>query len=72
MWGAPDEFTENDPLWGVYRFKEGFGGKVIRTLGAWDFPIQPLNDKLYSKTLPRLLDVMRARGKSSTKRSLSI
>ena len=21
LWGAPDEFSENDPLWGVFRFK---------------------------------------------------
>jgi len=36
MWGAPDEFSKDDPLWGVYRFKDGFGGQIVRTLGAWD------------------------------------
>ncbi len=72
MWGAPDAFVESDPLWGVYRFKEGFGGRVVRTLGGWDFIAQPLIYRLYSETLPRLLNVMRARGKSSTKRNLSV
>lgn len=72
MWGAPDAFTEGDPLWGVYRFKDGFGGYVLRTLGAWDLPLRPLIYRLYSRTLPRVLAVMRARGKTSTKRSLSI
>ena len=72
MWGAPDSFTEDDPLWGVYRFKDGFGGQVVRTLGAWDFPLRPLIYKAYGQALPRVLKVLRARGKTATKRSLSI
>lgn len=71
MWGAPDTFNEEDPLWGVYRFKEGFGGHAVRTLGAWDFPVRPLLYKAYGQALPRVLGVMRARGKTATKRSLS-
>ena len=31
-------------LWGVFRFKQGFGGVVERTVGAWD---RPLNAPLY-------------------------
>jgi len=47
LWGVPDEdeaalesdFTSrSDGLWGVYRFKRGFGGRLVRTLGAWDRP----------------------------------
>lgn len=26
-------------LWGVYRFKQGFGGEIVRTVGAWDLPL---------------------------------
>ena len=33
FWGAPDEFVETDPLWGVWRFKEGFGGQLVRHIG---------------------------------------
>jgi lipid II:glycine glycyltransferase (peptidoglycan interpeptide bridge formation enzyme) len=45
MWGIPDEDREtledqftrrSDGLWGVYRFKRGFGGDLVRTVGAWD------------------------------------
>lgn len=72
MWGAPDEFNKKDPLWGVYRFKAGFGGRVVRSLGAWDFPIKPLVYRLYSQILPRILSWMRRRGKSETKRSMQI
>lgn len=70
LWGAPDVFDESDSMWGVYRFKEGLGGKVFRTLGAWDFAPSPLWYKLYSDIMPRVLDVMRSRGRSKTKQSL--
>ncbi len=70
LWGAPEVFDENDSMWGVYRFKEGLGGKVVRTLGAWDFAPNPIWYKLYSEIIPRVLDVMRSRGKAKTKQSL--
>jgi lipid II:glycine glycyltransferase (peptidoglycan interpeptide bridge formation enzyme) len=70
LWGAPDVFNESDSMWGVYRFKEGLGGKVVRTLGAWDFAPNPFWYKLYSEIIPRMLDVMRSRGKAKTRRAL--
>ena len=70
LWGAPDVFDESDSMWGVYRFKEGLGGTVVRTLGAWDFAPNPLWYKLYSEIIPRVLDVMRSRGKARTRQSL--
>ena len=70
LWGAPDVFDESDSMWGVYRFKEGLGGNVVRTLGAWDFAPNPFWYKLYSEVIPRLLDVMRSRGKAKTRQSL--
>jgi lipid II:glycine glycyltransferase (peptidoglycan interpeptide bridge formation enzyme) len=70
LWGAPEVFDESDSMWGVYRFKEGLGGKVVRTLGAWDFAPSPLWYKMYSEIIPRVLDVMRSRGKAKTKQNL--
>lgn len=70
LWGAPEVFDESDSMWGVYRFKAGLGGKVVRTLGAWDFAPSPLWYKMYSEIIPRVLDVMRSRGKTKTKQSL--
>lgn len=67
LWGAPDEFVETDPMWGVYRFKEGLGGTIHRHLGAWDLPVNRMLYRLYSKTLPGLLDIMRKRGEASTR-----
>jgi peptidoglycan pentaglycine glycine transferase (the first glycine) len=56
LWGVPDlpepdleaNFLErSDGLWGVYRFKRGFGGEVRRTVGAWDRVYKPLPYKAY-------------------------
>jgi peptidoglycan pentaglycine glycine transferase (the first glycine) len=71
LWGAPEEFNENDSMWGVYRFKEGLGGEVVRTLGAYDFVPNKLWYKLYAEVMPRVLDVMRSRGKEKTMQGLS-
>jgi peptidoglycan pentaglycine glycine transferase (the first glycine) len=70
LWGAPDEFVETDPLWGVFRFKEGLGGTIHRYLGAWDLPINRMLYRLYSKTLPGLLDIMRKQGKATTEQAI--
>jgi len=70
LWGAPDEFNESDAMWNVFRFKEGLGGQVVRTLGAWDFTPKPLWYKMYSEVIPRVLDVMRSRGKLRTRQAL--
>ncbi len=67
FWGAPDEFVESDPLWGVWKFKEGFGGQVVRHLGAWDYAPSPTLYRLYTRLLPRLLDVLRRRGRRATR-----
>jgi lipid II:glycine glycyltransferase (peptidoglycan interpeptide bridge formation enzyme) len=58
LWGVPDETEEtlesefsdrSDGLWGVYRFKRGFGGKVRRTVGVWDRVYNPALYFLYKK-----------------------
>ena len=70
LWGAPEVFDESDSMWGVYRFKEGLGGKIVRTLGAWDYAPNPFWYRMYSDIMPRVLDVMRSRGRSRTKQGL--
>ncbi len=70
LWGAPDKFDESDGLWGVFRFKEGLGGYVLRTIGAWDFTPNPLLYRLYTQILPKVMDVLRVRGKAKTRQSL--
>ncbi|GIV63801.1 MAG: peptidoglycan bridge formation glycyltransferase FemA/FemB family protein [Chloroflexota bacterium] len=62
LWGIPDEDEEvletqfsarEDGLWGVYRFKRGFGGKVRRSAGAWDRVYQPLLYTVYQQFVAR-------------------
>lgn len=71
LWGAPDVFDESDSMWGVYRFKEGLGGEVVRTLGAYDFAPSKFWYSMYSDVMPQVLDFMRSRGKEKTKQQVS-
>jgi peptidoglycan pentaglycine glycine transferase (the first glycine) len=56
MWGIPDEAASvevdeaearEDGLWGVYRFKRGFGGSIKRAIPTMDRVYNPLLYKLY-------------------------
>lgn len=58
LWGIPDApeaelesgFTDrSDGLWGVYRFKRGFGGEIRRSAGAFDRAYLPLAYPLYRR-----------------------
>lgn len=60
LWGVPDEdedvleadFTNrSDGLWGVYRFKRGFGGSLMRSSGAYDLPIRTGLSRLYQTAM---------------------
>ncbi len=59
FWGAPEVFDERDPMWGVYRFKAGFRGQVVRTLGAWDYPARSALYTLFVRGVPALLALWR-------------
>lgn len=70
LWGAPDEFVENDSLWGVYRFKKGLGGEVVHYIGALDLPLNRILYNLYTKAIPPLMAQLRRRGKAKTMGSI--
>jgi peptidoglycan pentaglycine glycine transferase (the first glycine) len=62
MWGVPDHDEDeleaqfsgrDDGLWGVYRFKRGFGGQLQRTVGT--------ADRVYNKMVYRLYQWRRGR-----------
>ena len=59
LWGIPDEVGA-DPaayaedfagqqggLWGVYRFKQGFGGQIVRYTGCWDLEMSGMGRRVY-------------------------
>ncbi len=65
FWGIPDapeetleaEFeNRRDGLWGVYGFKRGWGGQIVRSVGAWD--------KVYLPPVYALYQRLAARGKT--------
>ena len=42
LFGIPPKEDPSHPLAGLYRFKTGFGGKIIHRAGCWDFPSRPM------------------------------
>jgi lipid II:glycine glycyltransferase (peptidoglycan interpeptide bridge formation enzyme) len=66
LWGAPDELNQSDPMWGVYRFKEGFNGKFTAYIGAWDFATSKFWYWVYSVAMPHVLNMMRRRHRQNT------
>lgn len=73
FWGIPDALglaaaagrepddaeAGSDGLWGVWGFKRGFGGRVWRTVGAWDHVRAPLRHALATRALPLLRRAVR-------------
>lgn len=58
-WGAPDVLDESDPMWGVFRFKQGFGGEFTPHIGAWDFAPNRIAHWGYAVAMPRVLAALR-------------
>jgi len=55
LWGAPQVFDESDPLYGVYRFKKGFGGDFAEQIGAYDFIRSKVRYKTINSLLPKIM-----------------
>lgn len=61
LWGIPEDATGEEEdieslqggLWGVYRFKRGFGGRLVRYAGSCDYVYSPLRYRLWTELLPR-------------------
>jgi lipid II:glycine glycyltransferase (peptidoglycan interpeptide bridge formation enzyme) len=62
LWGVPDEdeatleaqyLNRSDGLWSVYRFKRGFGGRLVRYAGAFDRVYSPLLYRAFQFALRR-------------------
>jgi lipid II:glycine glycyltransferase (peptidoglycan interpeptide bridge formation enzyme) len=46
MFGISSKPEPSHPLYGLYRFKRGFGGTIFHRMGCWDYP---LNTELYER-----------------------
>ncbi len=60
LWGVPDDeeavleaefMKRSGGLWGVYHFKRGFGGQLVRYIGAYDYVYRPLLYQFYQRAL---------------------
>ena len=49
LFGIPPSADPNHPMAGLYRFKTGFGGRIVRRPGSWDYPCRPLEAYLFRK-----------------------
>lgn len=48
FFGIPPNEDPTHPMAGLYRFKTGFGGRVIHRAGSWDYVYRPLMRKLFN------------------------
>lgn len=46
--GVPGHVAEDHPLYGLVKFKKGFGGKYTEFIGEYDLPIKPAKYRLYN------------------------
>jgi lipid II:glycine glycyltransferase (peptidoglycan interpeptide bridge formation enzyme) len=47
LFGIPPSGDPGHPMAGLYRFKTGFGGRIIHRPGSWDYPCRPLGASLF-------------------------
>jgi lipid II:glycine glycyltransferase (peptidoglycan interpeptide bridge formation enzyme) len=48
LFGIPPSADPDHPMAGLYRFKTGFGGRIIRRSGSWDYPYKRLTRRVFS------------------------
>jgi len=48
MWGITTNEDQNDPWYGFTRFKQGFGGQIIKFIDSYDLVINPLVYRLFN------------------------
>jgi lipid II:glycine glycyltransferase (peptidoglycan interpeptide bridge formation enzyme) len=67
LFGIPPADDPNHPMAGLYRFKTGFGGRIIHRPGSWDYAYKPLLCGLFSTA-----ERCRKRRRDSRKKNRSI
>ena len=67
LFGIPPKEDPSHPMAGLYRFKTGFGGRIIHRPGSWDYPYRPFLLKIFS-----FLEALRKSLRDRKKRSHSL
>lgn len=57
--GVPGHLTEDNPLYGLYRFKKGFNGEYTEFIGEWDLVYRPVVYFLWNTLEPVYSDLVK-------------
>jgi len=64
--GVPGNLTEDNPLYGLYRFKKGFGAEYVEFVGEYDLVYSPFHysafntmEKVYSQGVKKIIRALR-------------
>lgn len=58
--GVSGDLDENNPLYGLYRFKKGFNGEFTAFVGEWDRVFSPFFYWLWTRVLPIYIKITRS------------
>jgi lipid II:glycine glycyltransferase (peptidoglycan interpeptide bridge formation enzyme) len=47
LYGIPPNKDPDHPMAGLYRFKTGFGGSIIKRAGCWDYPYRTFDYRFF-------------------------
>jgi lipid II:glycine glycyltransferase (peptidoglycan interpeptide bridge formation enzyme) len=62
LFGIPPNEDPAHPMAGLYRFKTGFGGRIIHRPGCWDYAYRPFVNRAF-KTAERFRKTLRDKNK---------
>jgi len=48
FFGIAPQADPSHPMYGLYRFKSGFGGQIFHRMGCWDYPLDKVKYEYYS------------------------
>lgn len=51
FWGIPETDDQNEAMAGVYRFKSGWGGRIVRFMGNFEYVYHPMAMRLIRKVI---------------------
>ena len=63
LFGIPPGEDPSHPMAGLYRFKTGFGGRIVSRPGSWDYQYRPLLYRLF-----RLAEILRKKFRTLKKK----
>lgn len=57
--GVSGDISEDNPLYGLYRFKKRFNGDFVEFVGEYELPLKPFISKIINKSLHTAIEIRR-------------